>query len=339
MIQTEDQLEDVLSTPSTEDIEAVRHLRGPILILGAAGKMGPSLARRLKRAMLAGGNTGRVLAVSRFSAPESRALFESWGIETLSCDMLQPGALEQLPDAENVIYMAARKFGSTGNPSLTWAINSFLPGLVARRYRAARIAAFSSGNVYPLVPVESGGATEQTPPQPIGEYAQSVLARERLFEHAALEWGTNVSLIRLNYAVELRYGVLVDIGRKVLSGTPVDVTMGHVNVIWQGDANSVAIRSLAHCSSPAFVLNLTGPGTLPVRDIAQEFSTRLGRPVEFHGAESPTALLNNAALCHSLFGPPQVSVAQMIAWIAEWIQRDGRLLNKPTHFENREGRF
>lgn len=339
MIHTEEQLEDALSTPSPEDIEAARALSGPILILGAAGKMGPSLARRLKRAMEAAGNPGEVIAVSRFSSPESRAQFESWGIATIPCDMLQPGALETLPDAENVVYMAARKFGSTGNPSLTWAINAFLPGLVARRYQSSRIAAFSSGNVYPLVPVESGGATEQTPPQPIGEYAQSVLARERLFEHAALEWGTRVTLIRLNYAVELRYGVLVDIGRKVLNGTPVDVTMGHVNVMWQGDANSVAIRSLAHCASPAFVLNLTGPGTLRVRDIAQEFAVRLGRSVEIQGTEAPTALLNNASLCHSIFGPPQVGVAQLIDWIAEWIQHDGKLLNKPTHFENREGRF
>ncbi|MGC4056348.1 MAG: NAD(P)-dependent oxidoreductase [Paludibaculum sp.] len=339
MIHTEEQLEDVLSTPSPEDIEAAAKLRGPILILGAAGKMGPSLARRLQRAMQSSGNPGTVIAVSRFSSPESRAQFESWGIATIPCDMLEPGALEALPDTENIIYMAARKFGSTGNPSLTWAINAFLPGLVTRRYRGARIAAFSSGNVYPLVPVDSGGATEETPPQPIGEYAQSVLARERLFEHAALESGTRVTLIRLNYAVELRYGVLVDIGRKVLSGTPIDVTMGHVNVMWQGDANSVAIRTLAHCASPAFVLNLTGPGTLRVRDIAQEFAFRLGRSVEIQGTEAPTALLNNASLCHSLFGPPQVSVAQMLDWIATWIQQDGRLLNKPTHFENREGRF
>ncbi|WP_321476372.1 NAD(P)-dependent oxidoreductase [uncultured Paludibaculum sp.] len=339
MIRTEDQLEDELSTPSHEDVASVKDLRGPILILGAAGKMGPSLAHRLKRALEAGGNPAKVMAVSRFSSEGSRAQFESWGISTIPCDMLVPGALVHLPDAENIIYMAARKFGSSGNPSLTWAINAFLPGLVMCRYQGARIAAFSSGNVYPLVPVESGGATEQTPPLPLGEYAQSVLARERIFEHSTLEWGTRVALIRLNYAVELRYGVLVDIGRKVLAGTPIDVTMGHVNVVWQGDANSVAIQLLARCASPAFILNVTGPETLRVRDIAQEFARHLGRPVEFQGAEAPTALLNNAALCHSMFGRPRVSVSQMIEWIAHWIHQDGRQLNKPTHFENREGRF
>lgn len=339
MIQTEEQLEDLLSVPSPEDIESVKDLRGPVLILGAAGKMGPSLTHRIHRALQAAGNPAQVVAVSRFSGEGSRAQFESWGIPTIPCDMLAPGALEQLPDAENVLYLAARKFGSSGNPSLTWAINAFLPGLVARRYQGARIAAFSSGNVYPLVPVDSGGATESTPPNPVGEYAQSVLARERLFEYSTQEWNTRVALIRLNYAVELRYGVLVDIGRKVLSGIPVDVTMGHVNVIWQGDANSVAIRSLGHCAAPAFVLNLTGPETFRVRDIALAFAGCLRCPVEFQGDEAPTALLNNASLCRSLFGASQVSVAQMIEWIADWIQHGGRQWNKPTHFENREGRF
>lgn len=339
MIETEIQLEDVLSRPSAADVDAVRSLRGPILILGAAGKMGPSLAHRLRRALDAAGNQAEVVAVSRFSTEGSRTQFEEWGIRTLPCDMLAPGALDALPDSENILYMAARKFGSSGNPSLTWAINAFLPGLVARRYAGARIAAFSSGNIYPLMPVESGGATEDTPPGPVGEYAQSVLARERLFEHAALEWNTPVALIRLNYAVELRYGVLVDIGRKVLAGTSIDLAMGHVNVIWQGDANSVAIRTLNHCSAPPFLVNLTGAETLRVRDIALAFGERLGRPVALHGTEAPTALLNNATRCHQVFGPPEVTVDQMIDWIAGWIQKDGRLLNKPTHFENREGRF
>lgn len=339
MIETEIQLEDVLSRPSAADVDAVRSLRGPILILGAAGKMGPSLAHRLRRALDAAGNQAEVVAVSRFSTEGSRTQFEEWGIRTLPCDMLAPGALDALPDSENILYMAARKFGSSGNPSLTWAINAFLPGLVARRYAGARIAAFSSGNIYPLMPVESGGAIEDTPPGPVGEYAQSVLARERLFEHAALEWNTPVALIRLNYAVELRYGVLVDIGRKVLAGTSIDLAMGHVNVIWQGDANSVAIRTLNHCSAPPFLVNLTGAETLRVRDIALAFGERLGRPVALHGTEAPTALLNNATRCHQVFGPPEVTVDQMIDWIAGWIQKDGRLLNKPTHFENREGRF
>jgi len=339
VITTEAQLEDLLSTPSPEDIADLRSLEGPLLILGAAGKMGPSLARRARRALDASGNTARIIAVSRFSQPESRALFESWGIDTISCELLEPGALEKLPDAPNVVFMAARKFGSTGNPALTWAINTFLPGLVARRYKNSRIAAFSSGNVYPLVPVESGGATEQTPTDPIGEYAQSVLGRERMFEHGSIEHGTPVALLRLNYAVEQRYGVLFDIATKVFNERDVDVSMGHVNVIWQGDANSVTLRSLNHAVSPAFILNLTGPGTLRVRDLAAEFARRFGKPARITGQEKPTALLNNAGLCHRLFGPPQVGLDQMLDMVATWVEHGGRSLNKPTHFEMREGKF
>ncbi len=339
MITTEEQLEDLLSTPSPEDVEALHSLEGPLLILGAAGKMGPSLARRARRALDAAGNPARVIAVSRFSDPASRALLESSGIVTIACELLEPGALDRLPGAPDVVFMAARKFGSTGNPGLTWAINTFLPGLVARRYSGSRIAVFSSGNVYPLVPVESGGATERTLPDPIGEYAQSVLGRERMFEHGSVEHGTPVSLLRLNYAVEPRYGVLVDIGRKVFEGRPVDVTMGHVNVIWQGDANSITLRSLHHAASPPFILNLTGPETLRVRDLAHEFARRFSRAAVITGAEQPTALLNNAALCRQLFGPPSLSLSDLIDLIAHWIQHGGRSLNKPTHFEMREGKF
>lgn len=336
---TEAQLEDLLSAPTGADVESLRGLKGPLLILGAAGKMGPSLARRARRALDASGNKASVVAVSRFSQAGSRELFEQWGVETIACELLEEGALEKLPDAENVVYMAARKFGSTGNPGLTWAINTYLPGLVARRYRASRIAAFSSGNVYPLVDVESGGATEETAVGPVGEYAQSVLGRERMFEHASEEWGTRVALIRLNYAVELRYGVLVDIGRKVFNREPVDLAMGHVNVMWQGDANSVTLRSLAHASAPPFILNLTGVGTLKVRDIAAGYGRRFGVEPVLVGEERPTALLNNAAKCHSLFGAPEVGVEQMMDWIAQWLEDGGRSLNKPTHFEMREGKF
>lgn len=339
MITTEAQLEDLLSAPTAGDIEDLGSLEGPLLILGAAGKMGPSLARRARRALDAAGSKIAVIAVSRFSDPASRALLESWGIQTIASELLAHGALDALPDAPNVVFMAARKFGSTGNPGLTWAINTFLPGLVARRYANSRIAVFSSGNVYPLVPVDSGGATEQTPPDPVGEYAQSVLGRERMFEHGSLEHGTPVTLLRLNYAVEPRYGVLVDIGRKVFEGRPVDVSMGHVNVIWQGDANSITLRSLLRASSPPFILNLTGPGTFRVRDIAAEFGRRFAKDPILTGTEQPTALLNNAALCRQLYGPPSMSLSDLIDLVANWIQHGGRSLNKPTHFEQREGKF
>ena len=339
MIANEQQLEDLLSEPSAADIDAARALDGPLMILGAAGKMGPSLAHLAKRALQAAGNPAPVIAVSRFSNPDSRTLLQSWGIETIPCDMLEPGALDQLPDAPNVIFMAARKFGSSGLPSLTWATNTLLPGLAAQRYRHSRIVAFSTGNVYPLTPVDSGGPAEDTPTNPVGEYAQSALGRERLFEHAALTWQTPVALLRLNYAVELRYGVLVDIARKVHAGTPVDLTMGHVNVIWQGDANSATLRALPLAATPAFVLNLTGAETLRVRDIAEGFARRFGTPAVLQGTEAPTALLNNAALYHRLLGPPRVGVDQMMDWIAGWITQGGASLGKPTHFENREGKF
>jgi len=339
MITSEAELESVLSAPSAADIDALRAMEGPLLILGAAGKMGPSLAHRARRALDAAGNRASVIAVSRFSSPAVRDQLGQWGVETIECDLLEPGALDRLPDAPNVIFMVARKFGSTDNPSLTWAINTYLPGLVAHRWRESRIVAFSSGNVYPLVPVSSGGATEQTPPDPIGEYAQSVLGRERMFEFVSRQYGTPVVLLRLNYAVELRYGVLVDIALKVRDRRPVDLNMGHVNVIWQGDANSVALRCLQRTSSPPFVLNLTGPETLRVRDVAREFGKRFGVEPQFVGAEHPTALLNNASLCHRLFGLPSLRAQDLIDLTATWILRGGPIHGKPTHFEMREGKF
>ncbi len=339
MITSEAELESVLSAPSAADIDAVRSLEGPLLILGAAGKMGPSLAHRARRALDAAGNPAAVIAVSRFSDASVRERLRGWNIETIECDLLAPGAMERLPDAPNVIFMAARKFGSTGNPSLTWAINTYLPGLVAHRWRESRIVAFSSGNVYPLVPVSSGGATEQTHPEPVGEYAQSVLGRERMFEYVSRIYGTPVALLRLNYAVELRYGVLVDIALKVRNRQPVDLNMGHVNVIWQGDANSAALRALHRAESPPFILNLTGPETLRVREIAREFGRRFGVEPHFTGIEHPTALLSNASLCHRLFGMPSLKAQDLIDLTAAWILRGGTTLGKPTHFEMREGKF
>jgi nucleoside-diphosphate-sugar epimerase len=338
-IESEAELDEFLSRPYPEDQEAIRALEGDLLILGVGGKMGPSLAIRAARAAEQAGLRRRIIGVSRFSDAALRRQLEAAGVETLSADLLDFDGLARLPDAPNVIFMAARKFGSTGDEALTWAMNALLPARVAERYRQARIVAFSSGNVYPFVPVDSGGATEQTPPGPVGEYAQSVLARERLFEYQSRRYGTPVVLLRLNYAVELRYGVLVDLARKVYSREPIDVTMGHVNVIWQGDANSVCLRSFSLCQSPPAVLNLTGPGTLSVRKLAIDFGRRFGIEPVFTGREAETALLNNASRCHALFGLPRVTLDEMLDAVAHWITAGGRLLDKPTHFEVRNGRF
>jgi nucleoside-diphosphate-sugar epimerase len=288
--------------------------------------MGPSLARRAARACEKAGVRKRIMGVARFSSAAVRERLEAWGIETVAADLLAPGALDKLPDAANVIFMAARKFGSTGAESLTWAMNTFLPGLVAQRYRSSRIVAFSTGNVYPLTPVLHGGPTETAATGPVGEYAESCLGRERMFQHFSAQYNTPVALLRLNYAVELRYGVLVDIGRKVYGRCPVDLRMGHANVMWQGDANFVVLRVFAHCQAPPFILNLTGPETLAVRWVARKFGERFGVEPVLEGEESPTALLNNAALCQKLFGYPSVSVEQMIEWIAAWIETGGASL-------------
>jgi nucleoside-diphosphate-sugar epimerase len=339
IIANEEQLEDVLSRPGDADVQAMASLEGDLLILGVAGKMGPSLARRARRACDAAGVKRRNIGVARFSNPAMERELNDWGIETVAADLLQPGALDRLPDAPNVIFMAARKFGSTGAESLTWAMNTFLPGLVAQRYRDSRIVSFSTGNVYPLTPVLHGGPSETSPTGPVGEYAQSCLGRERMFQHFSTQYGTPVSIVRLNYAVELRYGVLVDIARKVCAGRPVDLRMGHANVIWQGDANSVVLRSLGHCQSPPFIVNLTGPETVAVRWVARKFGEYFGVEPVLEGAESETALLSNAGLCQKLFGYPSVPLEQMIEWIAGWVRSGGSNLNKPTHFETRDGKF
>jgi nucleoside-diphosphate-sugar epimerase len=339
VITSEKQLDDVLSQPSPADIEALRTLGGDLVVLGAGGKMGPTLSMLARRAADAAGVRMRVIAVSRYSSPEPRRVLEDAGIETVSADILDRRQLAELPDAANVIYMAGRKFGSTGAESLTWAMNAYLPALVCERYRASRIVAFSSGNVYPFLPVGSGGATERTPLGPVGEYAQSVLARERIFEHFSDMYSIPTVLLRLNYAVELRYGVLLDIGTKIFERQPVDVGMGAVNVIWQRDANSVALRSLTIAQTPPAILNLTGPETLAVRQIALRFGELFGVEPSFTGAEAHNALLNNASRCFRLFGYPTVSVDEVIEWTARWIGMGGSTLNKPTHFEARDGKF
>jgi len=339
MIQSEAELEDRLSTPSAEDVAFFRELEGDLLIIGVSGKMGPSLARRAARAARVAGVPRRIIGVSRFSTPSAQRFLQQAGVETLRADLLDAGAVASLPDARNVIFMAGRKFGSTGAESLTWAMNAYLPALVAQRFHQSRIVAFSSGNVYPLVPVESDGATEETAPAPVGEYAQSVLARERIFEHFSRCHETPVVLLRLNYAIDLRYGVLLDIGSEVFEGRSIDVTMGAVNVIWQGDANSVALRSLAHGQSPPLILNLTGPETLSVRAVAHRFGEIFGKAPLLEGQEAATALLKNAGLCLRLFGAPSVTLEEMIEWTAHWIMSEGVTLSKPTHFESRDGKF
>lgn len=326
ILDTEEQLDDFLSEPSDADRQALAALEGDLLVLGAAGKMGPSLVQRARRAA----PHKNIYAVARSPIPN---------VETITADLLDREQLAGLPDAPNVIFMAGRKFGSTGNEPLTWATNALLPALVAERFAHSRIVAFSTGNVYPFVPVDSGGATEQTPAAPVGEYAQSALARERMFEYFSAKNGTPTAILRLNYAIDLRYGVLLDIGRKIFERQPIDVTMGHVNVIWQGDANSACLRSLALCQSPARILNLTGGETLSVRSIATHFGERFGIQPLFEGGESPTALLSNASKINSLLGPPAISVTQMIEMTAHWIRNARPTWSKPTHFETRSGRF
>ena len=344
-IRSEPDLDDVLSAPSDADRVAMRAMEGGLLILGAGGKMGPSLARRARRAADDAGVSKSIAAVSRFSDQAAERQLRDAGIETIRTDLLDFEQLARLPDAENVIFMAGRKFGASGVAGaahlacITWASNAYLPARVAERYRDARIVAFSSGNVYPFVPIASGGATEETAPEPLGEYAQSVLARERMFEFFSGRHGTRACLLRLNYAVELRYGVLHDIGIRVYAGRPVNVSMGAVNVIWQGDANSICLRSFALCDSPPAVLNVTGPETLSVREIARRFGQLFGREPIFEGCEAATALLNNAARCHRLFGAPAVSAESAIEWTAEWIRSGGAGWDKPTHFETRDGKF
>ncbi|MCX7826947.1 MAG: NAD(P)-dependent oxidoreductase [Verrucomicrobiae bacterium] len=332
-------LEDLLSAPSAGVVETLARLPGDILVLGAAGKMGPTLSRMARRATDAAGIQRRVIAVSRFSSPGQEAKFHAAGVETIQCDLLDPAQLARLPDAPNIVYMAGMKFGATGQEALTWALNAHLPALVCRRFPASRVAAFSTGNVYDFVPTTSSGSREIDAPNPRGEYAMSCLGRERIFEHFSRAQGTPVSLLRLNYAVEMRYGVLVDIAQKVFEGRTVDVTMGYANVIWQGEANAMALQALGHAASPPLVVNIAGPEIISVRQVAEKFARRFGKAARLSGAESKDALLSNGERGYQLFGRPRVTVDQMIAWIADWIARGGESLGKPTHFETRDGKF
>jgi len=336
---SEEKLDQLLSTPSLRLIEDMKKISGDIMILGAGGKMGPTLAVMAKRAADAAGINKKIYAVSRFSDPKAIRQLQDKGICCISADLLETGALSSLPDVENIIFMAGRKFGTEGQEPLTWAMNAWLPAMTAERFRQSRIVVFSSGNIYPLVPVASGGADETVPPAPIGEYNQSVLARERCFEYAAGRYGTNVLLFRLSYAVALRYGVLFDIASKVYAGETIHISNPAFNCIWQGDACEAAIRCLLHTASPAAKLNVTGPETVSVRYAAAEFGRLFGKEVHFSGEESADSYLWNASRCVGLLGYPTVSLAQMMAWQAQWIAEGGSTLNKPTHFEERKGSY
>lgn len=335
----EAELDELLSTPRAETVEALRNAPGDIVVLGAGGKMGPTLSRMAARAAAQIGDGRRVYAVSRFSSPDVARTLGSAGIETITCDLLDHDSVALLPDAPNVIFMAGQKFGTASAPAATWAMNTIVPAICAERYRAARIVAFSTGNVYPLSAVPTGGARETDPVGPVGEYATSALGRERVLEFYSARNRTPVSIIRLNYAIDLRYGVLADIGLRVWRDAPVPVAMGHVNVIWQGDASRIAIESLTRAATPPFVVNVTGAETLVVRDIAQAFARAFRKIARFRGKERRDALLSNTDLMRSSFSPPEVGVETMIQWIADWISADRPMLGKPTHFEERAGQY
>jgi nucleoside-diphosphate-sugar epimerase len=338
-LATEPDLEECLSAPNAADIATCGRLQGDIIVLGAAGKMGPSLVRRIVRASAAAATTRRVIAVSRYSSAAAREEIEAAGATAISADLLDPAQVAALPDCPNVLFLAGRKFGSSGDTSLTWAINTMVPAHCARRFSRSRIVAFSTGNVYPFVPATSGGSVEDDPPSPRGEYAQSCLGRERIFEYFARHHGTPTLIYRLNYAVDLRYGVLVDIARKVQSGQPIDRAVSHVNAIWQGDANSYALRALEGCTSPARVLNVTGAEMLPVVEVAEFFGRRFGVAPVFTGHASGEALLNNARACHEWLGPPAVSAETLMNAVAHWLQHGGPTIDKPTKFEVTSGKF
>jgi nucleoside-diphosphate-sugar epimerase len=333
------ELDELLSEPTESVIRTLGGLDGDIIILGVGGKMGPTLSRMAKRASELAGVSRRVIGVSRFSSPKLEPQLQAWGVETVRCDLLDPKSLSALPDAANIVFMAGMKFGSTGQESLTWAMNSFLPGLVSERYRKSRIAAFSTGNVNGLSPVSRGGSLEKDSLNPLGEYALSCLGRERIFEHFSRTNQTRMSILRLNYATELRYGVLVDIAQQVYAGEAVPLSMGYLNAIWQGDASAMSLQALGCAAVPPLVINIAGPELLSVRRVAEEFGERFHKPARFEGQESGDALLSNAKKSYALFGHPRVDAVQMIAWIADWVSRGGETLAKPTHFEERAGRF
>jgi hypothetical protein len=325
--------------PSEVLISEIARIKGDIMILGAGGKMGPSLTLLARQAADAAGVKKKIIAVARFSERGLQKELEAQGIETIAADLLDDEQLQQLPEVANILYLAGTKFGTTGKEFFTWAMNSYLPGRIAEKFKRSRIVVFSTGNVYSLMPVDSGGATEENVPAPVGEYAQSCLARERVFQYFSTHNNTPTLIYRLNYAIDVTYGVLLDIANVVKQQRPVDLRMGYVNVIWQGEANEFALRCLSYCAVPPKILNVTGPEIASVRQIAMEFGKLFGINPVFENEEEKTALLSNASECYRLFGPRKVTINQMIEVIARWIDAGGKILGKPTHFQEREGKF
>ncbi len=334
-----EQLEELLSRPPEPVIEMMARLDGDLIVLGAGGKMGPTLARMARRASAAALGDRRIIAVSRFSDAAARQYLEECGVETICCDLLDRSQLGELPQARNVVYLTGQKFGSTGNEPLTWAMNVYLAGMVCERFYGCRIVAFSTGNVYGMVPVESDGSLETDPLRPFGDYAMSCLGRERIFSHFSRTRGIPVTLFRLNYANELRYGTLADIAVQVMADEPIDLTMGYFNAIWQGDANAMALLALEHADSPPWMVNAAGSEKLRVRDVAQQFGRLLNRPVRFTGSEAPDAFLSDPRLGHARLAQPTVDAERMIHWVADWLLSGGPTLGKATHFQTRDGKF
>lgn len=334
---TEDKLNEILTMPSKQLVEDIKKIDGDIMVLGAGGKMGPTLCVLAKKACQEAGIEKRIIAVSRFSDKKARAELESKGVEVIPCDLIDREALNKLPDVKNIIYMAGKKFGTDGQEAETWAMNTIVPSYVTDRFRGATFIVFSSGNVYPIVPLSSGGCSETDPVGPIGDYTMSVLGRERIFQYAAEKYASKVFIYRLNFAVDLRYGVLLDVAKKVLSGEPISLKTPCFNYIWQGTANEIAIRALLKADSPAVIRNVTGPETVSIKQVAERFGEIFDRKPVYSCEPGETAYLSNAMTCMKEFGYPEVSAQQLIEWQAEYLLSGGEVIDKPTHFEEREG--
>ena len=334
-IEDEEHLEDLMSEPTAELIEDLKQVDGDIMVLGVGGKVGPTLARMAKRAALG----KRVIGVARFSEPGLAEQLESWGIEVIRCDLLDPEAVAKLPKLRNIVYMAGKKFGTNDDPSFAWAMNTYVPAIVAREFRESRLVVFSTLCVYPFAPVVQHGWDESVEPGPLGDYANSCVGRERAFAYGSRQWGTPGRLMRLNYSIDMRYGVLIDIANWVMQEQPISIATGHASVIWQGDCNAQMLRTFRHCTTPTSPLNIGGPELASVRLLAHEFGKRFGKTPRFDGVEQPDAWVNNTLQAQRLFGYPRVPLGRLVDWVADWVQRDMPQIGKPTRYEVRAGRF